>query len=616
MSEDRRPPSRLGRLLDRLTFASFVGESRAETWRENVLELGLRVCAVLGAVVYVPSVAVAIQSEKWVVAAVDTVAIVAAVALHRARSSGYGLRAVTFSLVLYALGVALLIEVGPVSQIYLFGFSLIATLLLGVRVGLLAAALNAASLLSIGLAGHMAPAMAVAWHPTGPTAWVVITMNFVLVNFLLVVAVGVVLATLERIARQEREARDQLERERAELVSANAALDRQVRERQRLEDQLVQARKMEAVGQLAGGVAHDFNNLLTVINGYSELLLDTLPVADGSRAMLVQVRDAGERAANLTRQLLAFGRRQVLAPQVLDPNAAVANIGALLTRLIGEDVRIATVLRPGVDRIRVDPGQFEQVVLNLAVNARDAMPTGGCLTIETVNLDLTHGEAPANWEVPPGAYVGLLVSDTGCGMTAEVRDRIFEPFFTTKEPGKGTGLGLSTVFGIVKQSDGCIDVYSEVGVGTRFKVLFPAVADAVRPAPPDAAPVRRGAEMVLLVEDEAGVRGLAQRALESQGYRVLAAANGADALRLFAEGGNGIELVVTDVVMPEVSGRELVEQIRRTGAAVKVLYMSGYTDDAVVRHGIIDGVDAFLQKPFSPLALVRKVREVLDTRPG
>ncbi|VTT98742.1 multi-sensor hybrid histidine kinase : Multi-sensor hybrid histidine kinase OS=Koribacter versatilis (strain Ellin345) GN=Acid345_3014 PE=4 SV=1: HisKA: HATPase_c: Response_reg [Gemmataceae bacterium] len=615
MSEDSRPPNRLGRLLDRLSFASPVGESRAETWRENVLELGLRVCVVLGAVVYVPSVAVAVQSEKWVVTVVDTVALAAAVALHRARSAGYRFRAVTFSLVLYALGVALLVEVGPVSQIYLFGFSVIATLLLGARVGVLAVALNAASLLIVGLAGHGATEMAVSWHPTGPTAWVVITMNFVLVNFLLVVAVGVVLATLERIARHEREARDQLERERAELVAANAALDHQMRERQSLEDQLVQARKMEAVGQLAGGVAHDFNNLLTVINGYSELLLHALPEADDSRAMVAQVRDAGERAAKLTRQLLAFGRRQVLAPQVLDPNAAVASIGALLARLIGEDVRIATVLRPGVDRIRVDPGQFEQVVLNLAVNARDAMPTGGCLTIETVNLDLTPGEAPANWEAPPGAYVGLLVSDTGCGMTAEVRSRIFEPFFTTKEPGKGTGLGLSTVFGIVKQSDGCIDVYSEVGVGTCFKILFPAVADPARPPAPDAPPVRRGAETVLLVEDEPGVRGLARRALESHGYRVLAAANGADALRLFAAGG-GIELVVTDVVMPGVSGRELVEQIRRTGAAVKVLYMSGYTDDAVVRHGIIDGVDAFLQKPFSPMALVRKVREVLDARPG
>ncbi|WP_439628304.1 response regulator [Gemmata sp.] len=616
MLEDCRPPGRLGRLLGRWSFAALVGEPHAETWRERVLELGLKVCAVLGSVVYVPSVAVAVRSEKWVVAAVDTAAIVAVVALHRLRSRGYRPRAVAFSLVLYAVGVALLVEVGPICQIYLFGFSIIATLLLGVRVGMLAVVLNATSLMAVGLAGHGSPAMAVSWHPTGPVAWVVTTMNFVLVNFVLVLAVGVVLATLERIARREGEARDDLERERAELVSANAALDRQVREREALESQLVQARKMEAVGQLAGGVAHDFNNLLTVINGYSELVRDALPDGDGHREMLTQVRDAGERAANLTRQLLAFSRRQVLAPQVLDPNAAVANVEALLTRLIGEDVRVATVLRPGVGRIRVDPGQFEQVVINLAVNARDAMPAGGRLTIETANLDLTREGTPGDWGAPPGAYVALLVSDTGCGMPAEVQARVFEPFFTTKELGKGTGLGLSTVFGIVRQSGGFIDVSSEVGVGTRFRILFPAVTDDVGPVPVRDAPAPRGSETVLLVEDEAGVRGLARLALESQGYRVLTAASGAEALRLLATNGDGVDLIVTDVVMPEMSGRELVEQVRRLRASVRVLYMSGYTDDAVVRHGIIGEVDAFLQKPFSPPALVRKVREVLDARPS
>jgi len=615
---DARPAmsNRIDRLLETFLFTPLVGESHAETWRRNVLELGLTVCAVLGSIVYVPSVGLAVRYDKWLVAVVDTVAIVAVVVLRFVRAPGFVPRAAAFCLVMYGLGVALLIEIGPVCQIYLFGFSVITALLLGVRAGAFAVALNAVSLLAIGLAGFAAPEMAVSWHPASAAGWVVTTMNFVLVNFVLVVTIGVVLAALERIARREHEARDLLERERADLVAANAALDQQMRERRDLESQLVHARKMEAVGQLAGGVAHDFNNLLTVINGCSELVLGTLPPADGGRLMLTQIHDAGQRAAALTRQLLAFSRRQVLAPQIISPNAVVANIEKMLARLIGEDIRIVTVLGPGVGPIRVDPGQFEQVLLNLAMNARDAMPKGGRLTIETENRVLAREEALSRWGARPGAYVALQVSDTGCGMPPEVKARMFEPFFTTKDPGKGTGLGLATVFGIIKQSDGFIDAESEVGRGTRFRILFPAVTDDVRPASHYDEPVRKGSETVLLVEDEAGVRGLAKLALETQGYRVLTAANGSEAVRVFANHGDEVQVVVTDVVMPEMSGRELVEQLRRFRASVKVLYMSGYTDDAVVRHGVVEAVEAFLQKPFSPLALARKVRDVLDAQLG
>ncbi|QJX00977.1 response regulator [Frigoriglobus tundricola] len=613
MSDARPPgPSRIDRLLEKLLFAPLAGEPHAETWRRNVLELGLTVCVVLGSIVYVPSVGLALRHEKWVVAVADTVAVVAVVALRFARAPGFAPRAVAFSFVMYGLGVALLIEIGPICQIYMFGFSVITTLLLGVRVGVCAVALNALTLLGIGLAGFAAPEMAVSWHPPSAAGWVVTAMNFVLVNFVLVVTIGVVLAALERLAEREHEARALLERERADLVAANAALDQQVRERRELESQLVHARKMEAVGQLAGGVAHDFNNLLTVINGCSDLVLEALPPADAGRVMLTQIRDAGQRAAALTRQLLAFSRRQVLAPQVISPNAVVANIEKMLARLIGEDVRVETVLSPDTSRIRVDPGQFEQVLLNLATNARDAMPTGGRLTIETENLVLARGDALSRWGARPGAYVALRVSDTGCGMAPEVKARMFEPFFTTKDPGKGTGLGLATVFGIVKQSDGFIDAESEAGRGTCFRILFPAVTDDVRPASQHDEPVRKGSETVLLVEDEPGVRGLAKLALETQGYRVLTAANGNEAVRVFATHGDEVQVVVTDVVMPEMGGRELVEQIRRLRASVKVLYMSGYTDDAVVRHGIVEAVEAFLQKPFSPLALARKVRAVLD----
>ena len=615
MSDARSAGSnRIDRLLEKFLFTPLVGEPHAETWRRNVLELGLTVCVLLGSIVYVPSVTMAVLHEKWVVAVADTIAIVAVIVLRFVRSPGYVARALAFCLVKYGLGIALLIEIGPICQIYLFGFSVITTLLLGVRVGVFAVALNAVSLLASGLAGFAAPEMAADWSPPSAAGWAVTTMNFVLVNFVLVVAIGVVLSALERIARREREARDLLERERAELVAANAALDQQVRERRELESQLVHARKMEAVGQLAGGVAHDFNNLLTVINGCSELVLETLPPADTGRLMLAQIHDAGQRAAALTRQLLAFSRRQVLAPQVISPNAVVANIEKMLARLIGEDVRILTVLRPGVGRIRVDPGQFEQVILNLATNARDAMPKGGCLTIETENLVLTREGPLSHYGGQPGTYVALRVSDTGCGMTPEVKARMFEPFFTTKDLGKGTGLGLATVFGIVKQSDGLIDAESEVGRGTRFQILFPAVADDVRPAPNHDKPLGKGSETVLLVEDEAGVRGLAKMALETQGYRVLTAANGNEAERVFANHGDEVQVVVTDVVMPEMSGRELVERLRRLRSSVRVLYMSGYTDDAVVRHGVVEAVEAFLQKPFSPLALARKVRDVLDTQ--
>ncbi|MFN4259028.1 MAG: PAS domain S-box protein [Gemmataceae bacterium] len=383
-------------------------------------------------------------------------------------------------------------------------------------------------------------------------------------------------------------------------------------EKKNLETQLFQSQKMEAIGQLAGGVAHDFNNLLTIINGYCEILLTLTPATDNKRSMLAEISAAGDRAANLTRQLLAFSRKQMLAPRILDLNAIVANIEKMLKRLIGEDIHMTTVLRPNLARIKVDPGQLEQVIVNLVVNARDAMPQGGQLTIESANVVLGPEDVLNKLDVQPGTYVALIVSDTGCGMTPDVQAHIFEPFFTTKEAGKGTGLGLATVFGIVKQSEGYIDVYSEVGMGTRFKVLFPAVVDEAQPAFQQAPPVEKGSETILLVEDEAGVRDMARMALETQGYRVLDAATGQEAIQIFQTHSGEIDLVITDVVMPAMSGREMIEQMRRQYPSLKVLYMSGYADDAVVRHGVIEATDAFLQKPFSVLNLTRKIREMLD----
>jgi two-component system, cell cycle sensor histidine kinase and response regulator CckA len=385
--------------------------------------------------------------------------------------------------------------------------------------------------------------------------------------------------------------------------------------RRRLEEQYRQAQKMEAVGQLASGIAHDFNNLLTVINGYADLLLQSLPPADSSQELLEEIRRAGERAAGLTRQLLAFGRRQVLAPRVLDLNAVAADTEAMLRRVIGEDVRLATVPGPGLWPVRADPGQVEQVLLNLAVNARDAMPTGGRLTIETRNVELDDEYALAHAGAHPGPHVLLAVSDTGCGMTDEVKARIFEPFFTTKGPGRGTGLGLATVYGIVTQSGGHLGVDSEAGAGTTFRVYLPRAEGPVgEPKAGSGAPApRRGAETVLLVEDDPAVRALNRHVLAGCGYTVVEAGDGDEAWRAAVRHAGGpIHLLVTDVVMPGQGGRALAERLLERHPGLKVLYVSGYTDDAVVRHGVLREAMNFLQKPFTPTALAHRVREVLD----
>ena len=398
-------------------------------------------------------------------------------------------------------------------------------------------------------------------------------------------------------------------------VYAICAIATDITERKSLEAQLRQSQKMEAIGQLAGGIAHDFNNLLTVINGYSELVLLSLPVEHPHCATFEQIRQAGEKASRLIRQLMAFSRQQVLQPKVLDLNAVVANIDTMLQRVIGEDIDLLTILSPGLASVKADPGQIEQVLMNLVLNARDAMPNGGRLTIETADVVLDTDYARTHVAVNPGRYVMLAVSDNGCGMDAETQARIFEPFFTTKDLGKGTGLGLSTVYGIVKQSGGNIGVYSEPGRGTTFRIYLPRIRKAPETVEPEEArePLPRGSETILLVEDEAGVRTLAKTILQIQGYTVLDAAQGKDAFLLSGQHEGLIHLMVTDMVMPEMNGREVADRLKPLRPNMKVLFMSGFTDKALVHNGELDPGIAFLQKPFTPQTLARKVREVLDS---
>jgi signal transduction histidine kinase len=411
------------------------------------------------------------------------------------------------------------------------------------------------------------------------------------------------------------------------LVRLAPAIERELREAQtrgarkaaeealrQSEEQLRQAHKIEAVGRLASGVAHDFNNILTVITGHSELLLRQLDADDPRRKNAEQIEKAAYRAAALTRQLLTFSRKQVIEPRVLKLNAIILNIEKMLRRLIGEDIEFCTVLDSGAGHIKADPGQIEQVIMNLAVNARDAMPNGGKLTVTTANTTLDKNQLNNFPDLCAGDYVMLTIADTGTGMSEEVKAHLFEPFFTTKPPGKGTGLGLATCFGIVKQNTGHINVHSELGRGTTFKIYFPQVQSAlesprVRIMPTEAT---GGNETVLLVEDEPVVRELAVATLREKGYTVVEAVNGEEGLRMARQHDGKIDLVLTDVVMPVMGGKEMADALRTSHPDTKVLFTSGYTEDAMGHHGVLRPGILFLQKPYMTATLARKVREVLD----
>jgi nitrogen-specific signal transduction histidine kinase/CheY-like chemotaxis protein len=389
-----------------------------------------------------------------------------------------------------------------------------------------------------------------------------------------------------------------------------------ITELRQVEERFLQAQKMEAVGSLAGGVAHDFNNLITVILSYSEMLLSELPANDPLRADAEEIRKAGERASELTRQLLTFSRRQVIQPKVVRINELIEATGNMLERLIAENIALAMALDPEAGAVRVDAGQMEQVIVNLAVNARDAMPDGGRLLIESKNIDFPEPGEPDQESplYPSGRNVMLAVSDTGIGMDAETQKRIFEPFYTTKEPGKGTGLGLSTVYGIVRQSGGQISVYSEPGKGTSFKVYLPRVDDVPETREEIAAQAKSaaGRETVLIVDDDPAVLSIARYALDRLGYHVISMDDGESALAYLTKQNPPIDLLVTDLNMPRMSGRILADRFAAIHPYARILFVSGYTDDAVVRHDMLESGAHYLAKPFTPDSLARKVREVLD----
>ena len=683
-----------------------------ETWRADLLRVILRVTAGLGSVVYVPSLFLAIRHDMAGVAILDTVAITAILGLSFTTALSVRTRATATCLVFYGLGVGLMLGVGSIAQIYLFGFSILTTLLLGFRPGILTAALNAATLFTLGMVSLTAPELAIPGWGYNAGGWAAITLNFALVNMSMVLALGALISALEAALARAIEGRELLRiagltarlggwrldvrsgtvswsdevcdlygfppgtsppadhaigepvpecRERMRQVLDECARDgapfdlecevldargsplwvrcigragrsatgavthvygsvqdvtaRRVAEaeQERLEGELRHAQKLEVLGSLAGGVAHDFNNLLSVVLSYTDLILADLPAADPLRQDLGEIRQAGLRATELTRQLLAFGRKQLRKPVILDLTQVVAGVERMLGRLAGEGVRLAVLRGPDDARVHADAGQLEQVLVNLAVNARDAMPQGGALTIEIALADLDAASAAG---IPPGSWVLLTVTDTGTGMDAATQARIFEPFFTTKARGEGTGLGLSTVYGIVRQGGGHVRVRSASGAGTTFEIWLPRTDLAVEPAAPAIGPASsvRGTETILLVESELPVRAVIRAILHRHGYRVLDVENPSEALLVCEQLEQPIHLLLTDVVMPRMSGPKLAERLASIRPDMAVLFVSGYAEDAIVHHGTVDPGVELLAKPIVPEALVRRVRQVLDQR--
>jgi signal transduction histidine kinase/ActR/RegA family two-component response regulator len=573
-----------------------------------------------GMVAYVPGAVVAVRSGTLGLLALETLLYLVVVLAYFLPRLSFATRALLVLAVVYTLGAALLALSGPfgTGALWLFSLPVLAGALLDLPAALVTLAVNLATLGGLWLAG--APAMAdTGLASLSPGGVPVLIANFMLLDTTAAVSVAMLVRRLEEALAEERAIRAAHDVERRELVALNDLVSREMQDRLQadrvraaLEDQLRQSQKMEAIGRLAGGLAHDFNNLLTAILGHVSLALRGRDDPARLRRRLLEIERASERASGLTQQLLAFSRKQVLQPRVVDLNASVRDMEGLLRQLIGKDVELAVDLAAGPLAVYADPTQLQQVVMNLAVNARDAMPLGGRLSIRTGELAASEARGP---DVREGRLVSLVVSDTGVGMDAETRQHAFEPFFTTKAPGRGTGLGLATVYGIVTQSGGTVSVDTEPGQGATFRILLPAADQPAAASPPAPTRVPGGRETILLVEDEDLLRTMTVEVLAELGYTVLEAESGRAALRRSAEAST-IHLVLSDVVMPEMGGREAWLHVSREHPEARVLFMSGYTDDAVVRHGVREADVSLLNKPFTPDELARRVRDVLDAPPA
>ena len=589
---------------------------RLDRLRDRLLNGTLLALAVIGLPGYVTGLLEALQLDQWPMALIYSVmyGTILGTALL-AKRLPYSLRAAVLLALSYLFGLTILAEFGlsGTGPVILLTLCVYATALFGLRAGLWATGLSVATLAAVGslmCMGLLDFRQELALNSVTPISWLVTGALFLMLVLTLVISAGMMLGHMEDSLRLVHDRTNEMQESNIRLEQEAASRKKTETENEELSKQLLHAQKMEAIGRLAGGVAHDFNNLLTVINSNAEIALRRNP----NSAEMRDIYQAAKRATALTRQLLAFSRKQIIRVQPLDLNSLLRELSKMLGRMIGEDIEVDLSGCEAQGGIKADPGQIEQVVINLAVNARDAMPKGGRLILATQDLHFTPDDAKLPPGLAPGAHVRLTVSDTGAGMDAATRERVFEPFFTTKPPDRGTGLGLSTVFGIIKQHRGEIRVESEPGAGTTFELFFPRVLPEQlrKDTPPSFKLPPRGTETILLVEDDPQVLRSSQRILEGLGYTLLTAASGGQALELAKGVSQAPDLLMTDVVMPGMNGRELAESLLPDFPSIKVIYISGHTGDTVLKAGIRQGQAEFLAKPFSPSELANKIRSVLD----